>query len=382
MTVSAMMLVNGLVTIGFSPFLIKIYMRDRKQFFLFWGAGFLLYGVNIVIRAFANSGSYPTPALWVAYACYMSGFTLIVTGNGHLIGQTKAWLASSAAIIIIPVAVYLLSGPAALGWAATLSPFILTSASLVFIKRRSPVPLDVFILGWLALFIVNLAVPLSLLSPDIIEALAIIAKTVIFVGMISPKFSLLEDDVKRFLISGLPREYLVEPRGRLTLVNPEGKMRSEEVKWIKEKVAENSANGLKTMLVSLYDLISPLDLDTDGLGRDLYFVRMKPGGSHDIRVFQENVATMSDDPSKFDMYLSDVITYSAERNLRCDIILYTLTWIIHSHGWKRVYPPFLSMASKLKGSQVNVYCFYYPTTHSDNAEIAVFEKIADRVILI
>jgi hypothetical protein len=382
MTVSIIMLANGLITIGFSPFLIKIYRQNKKKFFLYWGAGFLLYGINIIIRAFADPNSGPTPIMWAAYACYMSGFTLIITGNGHLIGQTKTWLASSTAIIIIPIAVYLLSGPASLGWAATLSPYILTSISLIFIKRRSPVSLDVFISGWLALFIVNLTVPLNLLSPMYVETLAIIAKIVIFIGMISPKFSLLEDDVKRFLISGLPQEYLGEERGRVTLVNPGKKMRSEEIKWIKEKVTENSANGLKTILITLYDLISPIDIDPERLGKDLYFVRMKPGERHEVQVFKENVTTMSDDWSKFDFFLTDVIAYSKERNLRCDIILYSLTWIIHSNGWKRVYPQFLTMASKLKESQVNIYCFYYPATHSDPAEITVFEKIADRVILI
>jgi hypothetical protein len=383
MDIFIIMLTNGLITAGFSPFLIKIYQQNKKKFYLYWGAGFLLYGINIIIRAFINSEqTSPTPILWAAFACYMSGFTLIITGNGRLLGNTKMWLASSAAIILIPITVYLLSGPAALGWAATLSPYFLTSISLYFIKRRYPVSLDTFILGWLTLFAVNLTIPLNLIRPDYVEILAIIAKIIIFLGMISPKFSLIEADVKRFLISGFSKEYPIEGGDHLILINPGKKMRSEEIKWIKEKLKENSENGVRTILISLYDLITPSDIGSEGHGEDLYIVRMKLGGNHDVQVFKDNVTTINDDWSQFNFFLTDVIAYSSERNLRCDIILYSLSWIIHSHGWKQVYSQFITMASKLKGSRVKLYCFYYPETHSNRAEIVVFEKIADRIILI
>lgn len=298
--------------------------------------------------------------------------TLVVSGIG----------APISAIILIPVGVYLLSGPATLGWAATLSPYFLTSASLYFIKRRYPVSLDVFILGWLALFGVNIAIPLNLIGPEYIELLAIVAKLIIFVGMISPKFSLLEADIKHFLISGFSKEYPGDGGGHLTLVDPGDKMRSEEIGWIRDKIRENSGKGVRTILISLYDLISPADLASEMRGENLYIVRMKLGGNQDVQVFSENVTTINDDWSQFNFFLTDVIAYSAERNLRCDIILYSLSWIIHNHGWKQVYSQFLPMVSKLKGSQVDLYCFYYPRTHGNRAEIAVFEKLADRIILI
>jgi hypothetical protein len=379
------MLMNGLVTAGFSPFLLKIYRRNKKRFYLYWGAGFLLYGINIILRAFSiiNVNESLAPAIWVVvFASYMSGFTLIITGNGSLMGMAKVWLASSVSIFLIPVTVYLLSGPESVGWVASLTPYFLTSLSMFFIRRRYHVSLDLFIMGWLTLLLVNLAMPLSLIRSEYIEVLAIFAKTIIFVGMVSPRFSFLEDDVRRFLISGLPKEYPSEENGRFFLINPGEGNRNDEVKWIKEKVAGNSENGIKTILISFYDLISVSALGSVGLGKDLYLVRMQAGGNHNVQVFKDSTTTMTDDLSQFNFFLSDMFAYSTERNIRCDVILYTLSWIIHSNGWKRVYSQFLSMSPGLKASQVNMYCFYYPETHGDRAEVSVFEKLADRIILI
>ncbi len=72
--------------------------------------------------------------------------------------------------------------------------------------------------------------------------------------------------------------------------------------------------------------------------------------------------------------------YTSEREINCDIILHTLSTLIHTQGWRRVYSLFISRMPALKSSGIHLYCFYYPETHEDKSEISKFEKLADRII--
>ncbi len=79
---------------------------------------------------------------------------------------------------------------------------------------------------------------------------------------------------------------------------------------------------------------------------------------------------------------SDIINYSNEKKINCEIIMYTLSNMVHTHGWKRVYSFIISKVQQLKESKVHVYAFYYPNTHENRTEIAKFEKLFDNVMKI
>jgi len=378
-------LANGLVTVGLSLFLFKIFGRTGRRFYLFWGAGFFLYGININLRAVFNLTNWaePNSAMWFVFLFYMSGFIFMITGIGDLIDKAKVALASVLALPLIPFIVYVVSGPALIGWSVTLSPFLLISVSLVFIRRKYAASVDLFILGWLLLLLTNFAWPLNMMNPIYLELFAIFGKIVIFVGMINPRFSLLADDLKRYLISGIPEAYTDETLEHFTLLYPKSHQRTREIKSIHEIVTENSIKGIKTILITLYDLISPLELKSIGLTEDnLYLVRMIPAGESSIQAFQDSIMTMKDDLTQLEIFLTDIINISNEKKIRCNVILYTLSWIIHTHGWKRVYSLLISKMPDLKASLVHLYCFYYPETHEDKAEISKFEKLADKITTI
>lgn len=378
-------LANGLVTVGLFPFLFQIYRRTRKRFYLLWGVGFLFYGFNILIRTEIPLTKWTDaiPAQWFAFFFNMSGFILIITGIGALLDKDKIVFVSALGLPLIPIIVYVVSGPKLIGWAATLSPWLLISLSLIFIWRKYKASVGLFIVGWLFLFFVNVSIPLNMMNAIFADLLALFGKIVIFAGMTSPRFSLLVDDLKRFLISGIPEAYPNETLDHCTLVHLKSGQRAQEIEWIIKKVAENSAKAIRTILISLYDLISPLDLRSVGLSEgDLYLVRMLVGGESFPKIFEDSVMIMNDDLTQLEIFISDIISYSKERRIQCDIILYTLSWFVHTHGWKRVYSFLISKISALKASSVRLYCFYYPETHENISEISVFERIADRIITI
>ena len=379
-----MRFLNGIVTVGFFPFLLRLYLKNRKRFYLLWGVGFLLYGVNIIMRAVIDCITVhePTPVHWIIYVVYTSGFVCLIIGTGDLIGRGKTAFFSSLLMLLVPLVLYFVSSPEMLAWFLILSPFLLISMYLFYIRRKYGASLDLFVAGWLFLFIVNIAVPLETMNPIYVDLFAIIGKTLIFRGMISPRFSFMAEDLKRFLISGALEVYPEGVVEHCTLVNSGSGQRAQELDWIRQKVAENSRLGIRTILVSFYDLVTSSELVSGGLDEeDLYLVRMLPRGDRADQVIGDSVATMDDDLAQLEILISEIIGFSKERGISCDIVLYTLSWAVHTHGWRSVYSLLTSKMPDLKTSNVQIYCFYYPETH-ERAEASKFEKIADRLLVI
>lgn len=380
-----MRVINGLFAIGLSPFLFQIYRRIRRRFYLLWGVGFLLYGIGIITRVGTPLTTRVEPILvhWLSFLFSMSGFINIITGIGDLIDKARSFLSLALFLPFIPILIYVVSGPNLIGWSMTLSPFLLIALSLIFIWRKYKASVDLFIVGWLLLLLINVAIPLNMINPGYIEILAIFGKMIIFIGMINPRFSFLEDDLKRYLISGIPEVYPTEISEHLTLLHPKSGQKTQEIEWIREKVTENSLKAIRTIMVTLYDLISPSDLKSIGITeKELYSVRILSGGRSLKQIFKEDNIIINDDMTQFEILLSEIMNYSNEKRVLCDIIVYTLSWIIHTHGWKRVYSLLISKISDLKASNVHIYCFYYPDTHENRAEITKFERLADKIIKI
>jgi len=112
---------------------------------------------------------------------------------------------------------------------------------------------------------------------------------------------------------------------------------------------------------------------------DFYLVRMLPSSEQKIQSFEDNIAVMSDNLLQLEILISEIVAYSQERRIRIDFIVYTLSWIIHTHGWESVFNLLTSKISNLKNSDVKFYGFYYPETHPPE-EITKFERLADKII--
>jgi hypothetical protein len=130
----------------------------------------------------------------------------------------------------------------------------------------------------------------------------------------------------------------------------------------------------------MYDLITSKDISNNHLVEELYFVRVLPGNRSILRTFEDRIMSINDDLNHIEILFSDVISYSKERNIPCEIILYTLSHLIHIHGWRRVYTFLTSKNPVIKSSQVQLTCFYDSRSHEDESEIIKFENLADSVV--
>lgn len=368
--------INGLITIGLFILLYKIYKKNNKKFYLFWGVGFLLYGANIITRI----GLSPQYGMILPMLFLLGGFVFILAGIGELVNRTKEMVLST---LILPIAILILhftSGSEALGWGLSILPYLMLSASLLLIRINYPSTLDLLTLGWINLLLVNIAYAMNMMDSTYVDVMAIFGKIVIYRGMTDPSFSLLADDLKRYLISGYPEVYSDSGPGSFNLVNNSSNQKTKEIKWIIDKARDNSSKGIRTILITTYDLITPHDLRTSGLDERLYIVKMLQGGRGPMNTFEEHIMTVNDDLDQLGILFSDVINYSNERKINCEIILYTVSNLIHTHGWKRVYTLIISQITRLKSSKVQVYGFYHPETHESSADTAKFEKLSDKII--
>jgi len=305
----------------------------------------------------------------------------MVIGIGELVG--KAWL-SAIATLLLPAMLgimYVTGGDwILLAYTVAIAPHAFIAIGLVFIHFKYSMDLRLLIAGWVNSLLINIALIMGYAERGFVDLFSTFGKIIIFWGMTQPRFSYLEEDLKQFLLGGAPSVYFDSVKGGLNLVNINNGSKEREIQWIKERVLSNSKKGLRTIMLIIYDLITPADIRNGEIEEELYFVRILAGNRGPLKTFEEKIITIDDDMNQVDILFNDIISYSNERNVPCEIILYSLSHMIHTHGWRRIYSFMTSKIPVLKSSQVQFLSFYYPETHENISDILKFEKIADNVI--
>jgi hypothetical protein len=374
-------LFNGAVTIAIASLLLSIFRRTNRRFYLYWGIGYVLYGVNIILRMLTPTELGISFLGMIAFLLLMLGFAMMVAGIGEIVDRTRTFLASSLTILLIPLIQFILGREwVPLVMIVSLAPYLFMVLSLIVIDWKFGIDVKLQIAGWLNLFFVNLGFITGLVDPGFTDLTSIMAKIVIYLGMTQPKFSFLADDLRMFLIGGVPEEYANRIKGRLTMLNQSNTGKEKDIQWIKERLLNNSKKGIRTILITMYDLITPDDVYNKDTVDQLYFVRVLPGNRSILRTFEDRIMSINDDLNQIDILFSDVISYNNERTVPCEIVLYTLSHLIHTHGWRRVYSFITSKNPLIKSNQVQFTCFYDSRSHEDKSEIIKFENLADSVV--
>jgi hypothetical protein len=374
-------LFNGVVTVAIASLLLSIFRKTNRRFYLHWGIGYAFYGVNIIIRMLTPTELGVSFFGIMAFLLLMLGFAMMVAGIGELVNRPRAFLASSLTIALFPLLQFILGREfVPIMMIVALAPYLFMVLSLMVINWRYGMDVKLQIAGWLNLFFVNLGFITGLVDPGFTDLTSIMAKTVIYLGMTQPRFSFFADDLRAFLIGGVPEEYVNHVRGKFTMVNQSNTGKGKDVQWIRDRFLNNSKKGIRTLLITMYDLITSDDISNSDVSDELYLVRVLHGSRSLLKTFEDRITSINDDPSQIDILFSDVVSYSNERRIPCEIVLYTLSHLIHTHGWRRVYSFITSKNPVIKSSQVQFTCFYDPRSHEDASEIIKFENLADSVV--
>jgi hypothetical protein len=375
-------LLNGSFTVLIALLLYRIYQRRRRnRFYLSWGIGFLGYGLSIFVRIFSPQIIVVTPLGILAFMFLFSGWISMLIGIGELVQETRR---VSLAMTLFPLllgALYLNGAKFVyVVYALTLFPYLLTGVILTIIQIKYHLDLKLLISGWFFILLINIGYVSNQLDPGYVDLLSTFGKGVVFWGMASTRFSFIDEELKEFLLRGIPTEYMNAFTGKLLLINMENSDRRAEISWIEKRVLENSRKAVRTILLTYYDVISPRDVIKNEIKNDLYMVRVIPGGRSFTEPFSQHIISIKDDINELEMLFSDIINFSNENKVPCEIIIHSLSHMVHTHGWKRVYSFLISKNSALKTSMVQLLAFYYPNTHEAKAEIIIFERLADNVI--
>jgi hypothetical protein len=272
------------------------------------------------------------------------------------------------------------SAPTELGWILGVTPYLLISGTLIYMRFRFKVDIDLLTSGWIFLMGVNVGIFFNFISAEYGEILVIIGKLVILGGIMIPRFSLLAEDLKQFLLSGHPRSYEGGRGGGIILIKS-SLTREEEIKWIVGKMNEKRGGNQRTILVTTHDLIAPQEIKQEQLNtEDLYIVRMIHGSQDASNLFQEKVMTINDNLVEFGLLLSEIIGFARQRKIKVTIILYTLSTLIELHEWRKIHEELLTMMPRLKAAGVEINAFFYPETHGDKVMVEVFTNMADEVV--
>jgi hypothetical protein len=326
-----------------------------------------------------------TPLEMFAAVFYFLGYFCIFAGIGDLIDRVLYLLLAAMSFPMAILVLYAVMGFETVSYLVSILPYLIITLSLLWINHNYQVTLELLIVGWGTLLMVNTGWVLEFIHVYYVELMAIFSKIVIFFGMLNPQFSLMVDDLRQFLITGSAQVFTEESFGRFFLVRPEENSggRDSELRWIRDIIDSNKTLGIRTVLISTYDILTRRDLNSWGIREeDIYLVRMIIGGGNPTGTFEDYTMTMDDDMDKLDIFFSDIVEFSRERKAMVSIIIYNISNLLHTHNWRRGYSFLISKLSTLKNSRVNLYCFYHPQTHENIADIVKFEKLADDIITV
>jgi len=174
-------LFNGVVTIAIASLLLSIFRKTNRRFYLYWGVGYGLYGVNIIIRMLTPTELGVSFLGLIAFLLLMLGFAMMVAGIGELVDRTRTFLASSLSILLLPLIQFMLGREwVPLVMIIALAPYTFMVLSLIFIDWKFGVEVKLQIAGWLNLFFVNLGFITGLVDPGFTDLTSIMAKIVIY----------------------------------------------------------------------------------------------------------------------------------------------------------------------------------------------------------
>ncbi len=345
---------------------------------MYWSLGFFFYGVNILLRIFVPVIEM-NPLGLLAFLLNILGFVIMMTGIGELIDSARMTLIVSI-LIQVTLTISVVRGDSEqLAWIMVLSPYLVIIFSLAFLYARYGVKIGTIIIGWVAIFLANVALSFNYLDIIYVDIISTFGKIIVYYGMAQPTFSFLADDLRKFILSGGPKEYFADYSGGVSFINLTDHSRAQEIGWIRARIHQNKSRGIRTILFSFYDLIAPSALDEETRA-SLYIVRVIPGHRGLENIFDNQVITIDDDLNIVQIVIDDIITASSETTVPTEVLVYNLSNVIIIHGWSRLFSLIMTKIPKLKEIQVKLSFFYNPEAHEDRSMVSKFETLADEII--
>ncbi len=361
------LILNGAVTFilgSLIVYLILIRRLEKHIFYFAWGFGFMAYGIEILLRDYAGE------FLFAFIGGLMYSFLML-----------GAWgLSNRKILLVIPIMITL-----CFVWVTGKLPLITVPTSIFFfgvitlgvIYKRAIFGriLDKLVLGLVLLLLANI----FLSEQWIIDIFAIFAKIVLFFGILDQEFALIAEKI-RIVNQKYPRISTgVGKEGGLNLIIPTPDSPTEsEVKWMEEKIQENTKKAVDTYIFSFQDLPSHSDLRRmRWINPEKVFVLLFSSSSQRAK---EEFTVFKMDITEIGATLFELIKKYSHIEGGCVVIFTDLSLLIHSFNVNDVFDMMMEKMGSLREAGVTLYAFFHPETHSDPAIAPLFKNISDSVL--
>lgn len=347
---------------------------EKHPFYYFWSAGFVLYGFEILTRAFFISNILIGVLIFGAQFSFVSGLWFISRRKMLLISYAGFLLITSSVLIVLfvfgHVQVDMGKIFASIGLYGGLA--VLSFHHRVLFGKIA----DKFILGWLLLSVTNLLLPAE---GFVTNVFAILSKIILLTGIVDQKFVILTQKIDNEISSDhVPPSYTEFSNGGIKLVDFSGNItQSYKITWIKGKIRESISKNCQVYLFVFQDVI-PYE--------ELQKIRWINPGKVKIFLFSSSAKLVRTEFTVLPMDITMIGTTISELTKKVSsladhsIILMDLSLLIHVFGAHQVFNLLLSKIGSLRDSRTQLFAFIDKQTHQDRSIVALFESIADEII--
>ncbi len=369
------LILNGAVTftLGFLIiYLIHIRRLKKHIFYFAWALGFMAYGIQILLRghvaefflAFIGGIMYSflTLGAWGLSSTRVLSTRKILLMVPAVIISCFLWFTGSSPIALIPfpVALTLFYG--------------LISLGIIYNRAIFGRVLDKLALGWFFLLMVNI----FLWEQWIIDIFALVAKIVLFLGILDQEFTLVAEKIRVAAQKYPPISTGLGKEGGVNLIIPTADSSIEsEVKWMEDKIQENIKKRVDTYVFSFQDLPSHSDLRRmRWINPERVFVFLFSSSSQKAK---EEFTVFKMDITEIGATLFELIKKYSSVEEGCAIIFTDLSVLIHSFNVNDVFNMLLEKMGSLREAGITLYAFFHPEAHSDPAISPLFKNVSDSV---
>lgn len=373
-----MAIANALVTMGCGVTLIYlVYQRkiERHPFYYGWSLGFILYGLQILLRTFSTN-SYVQIPMFLAFVIFFPLSIFFLRPRKSVILMFSVLFILGAlftALTYFDILEVTISF-----WIIASTFFYLPVASVILVHRKLfGNSVDKLLVGWLMLFFVNILIPLGGWPTD---TFAIFGKLVLLIGLRDYDFAILSKKIRDGLsgsISSPTAGYNEKGGFELAILKPREDAPLKAVtKWLKNRVDHNVNTDIETSVLIMQNVI-PFDATRSITWNKpdkvhvFIFANDSPPGTKDFTILKYGLAEIG-------AAITEVTRRDQKSLTEHEILIVDLSIMIHTFGKENVYNLLLNKMGLLRSSKTYLTAIFHPSTHEEMV-VSLFKTLADDV---
>jgi len=370
-----LLLLNGFFTIicGLTIAYYTFKKRVTGNFFHYaWAAGFLVYGIEILVRAIGLP-------LEIAHTLFFIAFVLFVIGVWQLC-KAKQFIATFS----VALAFLFLSGILVFFNIASQNFLEFISLTVLFLFVAIPIfqhrilfgkSAERLLIGWVLLYLTNLL----LSGADwITDAFAVTAKVIILLGVLDYDFVVIADKAQERKFPAPEAGYGQEGSLKLLISSENSNATLREGGWLKKKALDNVKEGIETIVFAFQDVFPHKEL------RALKWINPEKVS---VYLFSSSAQKVKAEFIVLPMGLTQIGAAFSQATSQCQksdkvcaVVFLHLSLLIQVFGSEAVYNMLLNKMGYIRENGIVLYAVFYPAMHSDASVVSLFTRLADESI--